>query len=106
VRAGLLRSRWTLQRKLVTRSASGDEVVTWSDVATIWADERPTSGTERLRDAAELAQLTTTFSIRYRNGVTPQMRVTRDSRTLDIQQVVNVDGRKRELQLVCSEVVR
>lgn len=104
--AGRLRYRWTIQRKSVTRSATGDEIVTWPNVAEVWAEEKDRSGNEVLRGTVAIAQKITTLSIRWRSGITPAMRMTRDGRVLDIEQVLNPDGRKRELELLCTEVVK
>ena len=106
MRAGQLRDRWTIQRKSVAKSATGAEVVTWTTLCTIWAGEKPMSGTEVLKSGANIAQQTTVLSLRYRSGITPAMRATRGSRVLDIEQAINPDGRKRELELLCTEVVR
>jgi SPP1 family predicted phage head-tail adaptor len=106
VRAGLLRYRWTIQQKTVIPSASGEPVATWTDRCTVWGDEKPQTASEVLRNNVAIAQKTTILSIRWRAGLTPAMRATREGRILDIEQVLNPDGRKREIQLLCTEVVR
>lgn len=107
MRAGKLRHRITIQKKgPVTRSASNQEVFSWVDVLTVRAEARPASGRELLRSGAQLADATTVFSIRYRKGLTPAMRVLWGDHVLDLKQVIDVDGRGRELELLCTEVVR
>lgn len=44
-------------------------------------------------------------TIRYRSGVTTQMRVAFGSRTLNINGIINRDERNVELTLMCEEVV-
>ena len=78
----------------------------WTDLVTVWAEERPTTGKEVLRSAAQIAEGTTILVMRYRPGITPTMRAVRGTRILDIQDTTDVDGRNRELQLLCIEVVR
>lgn len=41
MRAGSLRHRIKLQTKTVSRDAVGGEVITWSDVITVWAEADP-----------------------------------------------------------------
>ena len=107
MRAGKLRHRMILQDKgPVTKSGSGQEVFTWVDVARINAEAKPTSGREVLRNGAQIADATTIISMRYRAGVKPHMRLLWGARVLDVKQAIDVDGRGRELELVCTEVIR
>lgn len=107
MRASRLRHRMVLQEKgTVTQSASGQEEFTWVDVAILPSEARPTSGREVLRNGVSLALATTIVSTRYRAGVKPQMRLLWGDRTLGIEQAIDVDGRGRELELLCTEVVR
>jgi len=105
IRAGELRHRVTIQQKSVTRNTLGEEVVTWQDVATVWADVQPLSGKEYFDAQQVNAEVTVRIRIRYRTGVKPEMRVVFGSRVFDIQAVINVDGRNQELQLMCKEAV-
>ena len=75
MKAGRLNRRVTIQQKSVARDALGAEVITWVDVATVWAEVSPYSGREfvALRQAQD--EITTRITIRYRPGITPAMRV-------------------------------
>ena len=44
--AGKMTERVTFQAKSVTRNSLGEEVVTWGDVATVWAEVHPSRGRE------------------------------------------------------------
>jgi SPP1 family predicted phage head-tail adaptor len=85
-------------------STDGD----WSDWAIVWAAVEPLS-TNRLTTffaaAAVNAENTIIVRIRYRPGVTADMRVKYGNRIFDIDHLIDVDERHRELQLVCREVV-
>ncbi|MDA8212164.1 MAG: phage head closure protein [Clostridia bacterium] len=103
--AGELRHRVKIQQKSVTRDSFGAESVTWSDVATVWAVVEPLRGREFFGAQQVNAEVTTRIRIRYRSGVVPTMRALYGSRVYDIQSVINLDERNRELQLMCKEVV-
>ncbi len=106
MKAGELRERVTIQEKgTVTRDATGAEVITWSDVATVWADVSPLLGREFLEGRMAEAEVTTRIRIRYRDGIDPAMRVVHRSSTYDIVSVQHVRSRKQELVLMCREVL-
>ena len=105
MRAGRLRHRVTLQRKVVTRDAYGGEVITWTDVATVWAAVEPLRGRELEAAAQAGAELSARIVMRYRSDVVPEWRVAWDGHVYDIEAVVDVDGRHRTLELRCREVL-
>lgn len=74
--AGRLKHRVTLQSKgTPTRDAMGGEVITWTDVATVWAEVRALSG--RALIAAQQAQneVTTAITMRMRSDIQPDWRI-------------------------------
>ena len=105
MRAGRLRQRVTLQSKVAVQNDSGEEVITWTDVATVWASVEPLRGREFVEARRAGAEETTRIVMRYRDGVTPEMRVTWGDHDYDILSVVHVDTRQREIQLMCRELV-
>lgn len=102
-----MRELVTIQQEVVTRDSFGAEVNPWTDVATVWGSVRPGSSGERFISAADQVQATITHTvrIRYRAGLNPKQRLCWDGRFLGIQSVVDPDGRKRELVLLCLEIV-
>lgn len=105
MRAGLLRHRVTIKRKSVTRDAYGAEVITWTDVATVWADIRPLSGREYLDSKQTQAEISHRISMRNRTDVSPAMRVIFGSRTFEIEDLTRPFERKIELRLMCRELL-
>lgn len=103
MRAGELRHRITIQRATETQDAFGAVVQTWSTFATLWAGVEALSGREFFAAQQVNAQVSHRIRIRYLSGVTPKMRVVFGSRTFNIEVVMD-DGRRRELQLLVSEV--
>lgn len=105
MKAGELRHKVTLQQMSTTRDSFGAVVETWADVATVWAAIEPAGGRETLAGQEVTAEVTHRVRIRYRADVTPEMRANFQGRVFDIQAVLNVDGRGRELHLLCKEMV-
>jgi len=99
--AGRLRHRITIQQKSVARGAQGGEIVTWPLFATVWADAKPMRGREYVTLRAAQSDISIKFSMRYLAGVNPAMRVIWSGSPYEILDVINVDGRGRELELMC-----
>lgn len=103
--AGELDQRVTIQNKSVTRATNGEEVVTWVDVATVWAKVAQIRGREffaaaQMQDAVDLR-----VNIRYRSDVTREMRLLWRGNPLDIVGVIE-NGRKEALELMCISGIR
>jgi len=103
MRIGDLRHKITIQEKTVTEDSEGIAAETWGDVATVWASVEDLQGREFFQ-AAAVAEIIARIKIRYRPGIAPAMRVLFESRLFDIKSVIDPDGRRRELQLMCREV--
>ena len=69
MRAGRLRHRITLQQPTRTQNSMGEPVVSWSDVATVWAAVEPIKGSERLAADQLQAELDTRIVIRWSSDV-------------------------------------
>jgi SPP1 family predicted phage head-tail adaptor len=62
---GKFDKRITLQSRSATLDDYGQQINSWSDVATIWANIKPISGREKLRSMAIESELTHTVAVRY-----------------------------------------
>lgn len=106
MKAGKLRHRVTIQNKgTPARNSYGEEVITWATEATVWAEVDPLRGREFLEARREGAEVTTRIRVRHRDGITPSMRVVWGSHTYDILSVIEVEGREREIHLMCRELI-
>lgn len=105
MRAGLLRERVTLKSKTVTQNSYGEEVITWVTLATVWAGVEPLAGREYLEGQSLDVEITTRIRIRYRTGIVPEMLVVHDTHNYNVRSVINSFERKRELVLMCTEVL-
>lgn len=109
MRAGQLRHRVTIQQKTETRSGTGDVVVTWSDVAQVWAANEPLRGREYLEAKQVHDEAVTRFRIRHYDGILPEMRVTwtdpnDTAHTYDVVDVRPVDWDFRQMHLYAREI--
>lgn len=103
--AGELRKRVILQVKTVTRSASGEETITWSDHATVWASIEPLQGREYFTAQKEQSEVTTRIRIRFRRNITSEWRVKESvKRIYLIETIIDPDERHRHLELMCREI--
>lgn len=103
--AGRLNQQIVIQSPTTTQNAIGEPVTTWVEVATVWAAIEDMTGREF--QAAQAAQngVETRIRVRWRDGLTPTMRALAGGRIYDIQAVLDRDGRKTELQLMCRRGV-
>ncbi len=107
MRAGRLRQRVTIQDKVVTQNTFGEEVITWTDYLTAWAAVEPLRGREFNEQAMAGAELTTRIVLRWPGTLDyrPEMRAVHAERLYNVRSVVRVDERRREVQLLCTEVL-
>ena len=93
----------TIQQRTVVRDSFGGEVVTWVDLAQVWASFRPRTATERFENESniELASNTAAFRVRYRSDLDETMRIVHDGHEWDIEGIVEV-GRRDKLDLIAT----
>jgi SPP1 family predicted phage head-tail adaptor len=105
MRAGTMNRRVVVQRATETQGTTGELATTWVDVATVWASITPMKGDELYRAQQVNARLSHRVSMRFRDGVTPKMRLSYGARLLQIEECINIREEGVELQLLCSEWV-
>jgi SPP1 family predicted phage head-tail adaptor len=105
MRAGRLRHRIEIQRATVTRDAMGGEIKAWQTTAIRWANVVPLAGREYFAGQAGDATVSHRIELRYLPGIVPSMRVKTGDRVLDIEAVLDIEGRHRELHLMATEAV-
>lgn len=98
--------RITLQRfTFTTDEGSGEQVKTWSDLATVWANYKPVSDGEKMQAGEVSATLSARFTIRYDSAwadLSALDRVVFEGRTFDIFGTKEVDGRRQFLEITTS----
>ena len=109
IRAGSYRHMIKVESATTTRDKYGDTPETWA----LWpkgsdglrkASVTPLGGGETSIGGALVFVGTFEVRTRYRSGFTAGMRITYNSRVMNISQVVNVGERNREIVLQCEEV--
>ncbi|MDE4096668.1 phage head closure protein [Phaeobacter gallaeciensis] len=104
IKAGKLDRQITITRETETVAASGAVSKAWALVATVRAELVQRSADEYLTGFGETDAGGAVFRIRYLAGITTADRVTCGGETYDIDEIAEL-GRKRGLELRCSEVV-
>ncbi len=90
--AGKMRERVTFQQKSATRNALGEEVVTWTDVCTVWAEAIPLRGREFYAANQTQQAVDVRFRIRARAGLTNDMRLLWKATPYDITGLIPGTG--------------
>ena len=104
MRAGKLNKRITIQSKAASKDTYGEETITWSTWATVWAAVEPLRGREFLDGKMITAEISHRFRIRARDGILEEWRVSYDSRVFDILAIIHIEERDREIHLMCQEI--
>jgi SPP1 family predicted phage head-tail adaptor len=104
--SGEMRQRISIQKKVVGRDSFGAEAITWSQLAEVWATAEPLRGQEYLEARRLQSDLDIRFRIRFREGIVPSMRVVYNGRTFDIVSAIHVKEMRREIQLMCKELIK
>ena len=103
LKAGDLDKRVTIQAPTETRDAGGAVVVTWVDVATVWAAIEPLRGRELIAAQAEASEVSGKIRLRYLSGITSKHRVVYGARIFDVVAPVNPKERGEALELYVRE---
>lgn len=101
LQAGRLDRRARIEQKIVTRDDYLAEVVSWAEVATVWAGKRDLSGREYFASAATQSEVDCEITIRWREGLRGDMRLLLDGAVYDIHAITEI-GRREGLLLRCS----
>lgn len=103
---GALRQRVTLLQLVQRDGALGETLSSWSPVAVVWAQVKDLSGREWY-EAQQLPEgdVSVEITIRFRAGLTRTMRIQHGAKTYDVIAVLDRDGQKKFLRLMCREVL-
>ena len=102
--AGQLDRRITLQTFSEATDAFGQEVKSYSTLATVWAKVVEKIGTgngEKEEGDMIAATKKVEFMIRYRTDVNEEMRISYNSNIYKIKAIQSADARKAFLKIVC-----
>lgn len=95
INAGKLRHRVIIQRPVEQQNQStGDMVVSWVNVATVWAEIAPLSAREMVSAQVESSKVNTRITIRYREDISHEMRLIHESKN----KIYNIEGILSDLE--------
>ena len=108
LRAGALGQRISLQQRTLAQDATGSQLTTWNDVATVWAEVVPLSGRELIAARAISAETSHQITMRWQPAfadpkTVAAMRVVFHGRYFNINASIDEDERNRMLVLLVSE---
>lgn len=107
MQAGKLRELITLQAPGVAKDGLGQRVESWNTVADVYARAQPLRGREFFAAGQINSEASVKFTIRYRDGVTANMRVLwRGVPHALVAEPMDVDGQRVQLELLCSAGIR
>ena len=102
--AGQLRHRVEILQRVKEKDKSGATVSVWRPLAKLWADVRHVSGSETMRNDVLTASVRASVRIRWRAGISADMRVRTENGVYVIRAVIP-DLRRREfLDLTCESL--
>lgn len=99
---GSMRHRITLQKPVIANNEYGVPVITWTDVATVWA-QKAMKRVSYPTNVAERTEVVTYFvvTIRYRTDVAHDWRIVESGQASPVVSVYDADGARKFL---CLEV--
>lgn len=110
MRISKLQQRITVQRRSTTLDAYGQEINSWINIGTVWAEVKPLSGREKMRSNAMVveAELTHQVTVRYSELFTPSTtadawRILFGTRIFNITASMNIDEADKTIIFDCTE---
>lgn len=104
MRAGALDQRITIQTNTPTADSKGQEIASWADTKTVWAEAITGGGGEFYAAQKLFAETKVVFRVRYDSTIVSTQRVEWLDRTFQILSIEHKSGAYRELLLACKEV--
>lgn len=105
MQAGKLRSQITITRDALTgQDAMGSPIRVSSSLAAWWAEITPTTGKDAQFALTFAPTVSHKIMIRYLAGLLDTDKIVFGSRLFAINGILDMDGRKREMTLYCTEL--
>lgn len=105
--AARMKHRITLEKPVYQSDSAGGATVDWQEVATVWADvqTRRSRAGESLESGKIEATSSPRFIIRFRDDITPAMRIGFKGKSYNIRQVNPVDHAGIALEITTEQGV-
>lgn len=95
----------TIQQQSSTQDGAGQPVLTWSDLAQVYANIKGLSGLESIKAGAETSVLKVSIRVGYRKDLTAAMRVSIGETVYQVK-VVRPDEEKKQFTDLECEVMQ
>lgn len=108
MRAGILNRRINVDAPIESQNETGEEEITFTEVATVWGLIEPGKGREPEIAAQVIGRLSTLITIRWTpfvNAITPKWRLRHMDTIYNIIDVMHIDLAHREIQMTCDSGV-
>lgn len=110
IRAGHLRRRVQIQRRVSSTDAEGSPQESWTAIGSGWAAVEPLTAQELLVAAQAGVRVTHSITMRYRSDLAVptahDLRIVEGGRVLEVTaQPIDTEERHRELQFQCRELL-
>ena len=102
MKAGNLDRRIRIETKSATLDSYGQQVVTWSLLAEVWAEIDPKSGREIMASMQTTPEQVKVFRIRYLPTVTETCRIVYRSEAYDILYIAEI-GRQEGMEITAKK---
>jgi len=92
----------TIQTPTRTANTYGEPIETWTTYAIRWAEIKAQTGSENFNGYQEVNKYPVEFTIRYDDvtkNISEKMRVSYNSKTYDIEAVVNYNEQNKEIHI-------
>lgn len=100
---GQLDQRITLQSRSLAKSGTGQDTVTWSALATVWARVEHIGGKELLARYGIDAEQSVRFTIRRRNDLSAVNRISYQGQVYDIKALPPFQNRDDYIQIITTQ---
>ena len=101
----MMRHQVKLQSPSHTTDTGGGAAKTYTTLALLWANIKPVSNKEGVRQGKVQETQTHHITIRFRSDIGTNYRIRYDSDNYNIKFIKNIDNRNRYLELECERGV-
>jgi len=105
MRAGELDKRIIIQYAAKSKNSMGEDIETWTTLATVWANVEFTTGNERFLQQERIAETTAVFKIRIRTDIDSTKRVQYGNRYFNILSAFPAKDDSQKLVIMAKEVI-
>ncbi len=103
---GQMTARLVLETPVSEPDGQGGAVLTWTEIAAMWAKVEPVSSVLAERAGAQIGTMTHRIWLRFREGIAAGQRFRKGARLFAVKLVQDPDETGRYLTCLCEEEAR